>query len=407
MPSVSILIPTYEPTPEHLRAAIDSVLAQTFEDWELIVHDDASKTDVQAIVRPYLKDPRILFRQSPHRLGIGGNWNASIRQTTAPLVAYLFQDDLWEPAYLERSMEVFAKNPDVGFTAADHAYRIESRTGAAATGIYKEVEDLRKTEMPPGRLLKEEFLTRWITRGLRPNLIGEPSFVMLRRALIQAVGPFREDMKQGLDAEYWVRCLLKSDGFWLTGTLGTFRVHPKAATAANEDSGAGSLDRLKIFRMLIRALPPGPLRRLAKKSRRRQVVDLGKKAMIRKTRNPHIRFLRYLIVGGSASVVDFGVYALLSSGLGVNYYAAAFAGYTTGFVLNHLLCVYWIFESKMSRSKEVALSYSIALGGLAWTELFLWLFVSALHIHHLIARFATMWIVLVWNYGMRKVFVFR
>ena len=284
MPVVSVLIPTYEPKPAHLKAAIESVLTQTFTDLELIIHDDASNTDVSAIVAPYLSDARITFYKSPVRLRIGGNWNACFKRSTAPLISYIFQDDVWLPQYLERSIDILKREPDVGFTAADHSYRIEGATASAGTGIYKEVEDLRSAVMKEGRIGRETFLKMWIERGLRPNLIGEPSFVVLRHALMESVGPFLEDMKQGLDAEYWIRCLLKSDGYWIAEKLGEFRVHAAGTTALNEESGAGKTDRLRTFKILIDALPPEPMKILAKRIRRSEMLKMGWKWMKRRLR---------------------------------------------------------------------------------------------------------------------------
>lgn len=277
MPTVTILLPTYQPQPAHLRAAIDSVLAQTFIDWELVIHDDASTVDVEGLTRPYMTDPCIRFHRNPVRRGIGGNWNASMHHAKSAFIAFLFQDDMWHPDYLKRSIDIMHYESDVGFTAADHVYVMEGSTAAAATGIYTEVENLRKTVMKDGRIPREEFLTSWIERGLRPNLIGEPSFVILRQSLMDAVGPFREDMRQGLDADYWVRCLLKNDGWWISEKSGEFRVHPKAATTMNEQSGAGCMDRLRIFRSLIRILPSGPMKTLAKRIMRRELIGMAGK----------------------------------------------------------------------------------------------------------------------------------
>ena len=233
-------------------------------------------------MEPFLGDQRIRFFKNDRRLGIGGNWNAAMRKSTAPLIAYMFQDDLWYPAFLEKTAEVLRREQDVGFVAVNHTYRIEDATGAAATGIYKEVETARNTQMKNGKIHREQFLRHWVSMGLRPNLIGEPSFVVLRLALIQRVGAFLEDMKQGLDAEYWVRCLLDSDGWWIAEHLGEFRVHPKAATARNEESGAGSTDRLRTFRILIKNLPRGPTKTLAKKVLRRELFGMVKKFVKRR-----------------------------------------------------------------------------------------------------------------------------
>ncbi len=101
-PQVDVLIPTYNPNPEHLREALDGLLKQTFTQWRALIRDDASQVDVRSMIEDYRDDPRITFQHSDEQLGIGGNWNECFEQTCAPLVAYLFQDDYWEPIYLLR-----------------------------------------------------------------------------------------------------------------------------------------------------------------------------------------------------------------------------------------------------------------------------------------------------------------
>ena len=60
--TVNIYVPTYEPKPEHLRKALESIRTQTFQDWTALIHDDASPTaNVREIAGPYLGDPRIVF----------------------------------------------------------------------------------------------------------------------------------------------------------------------------------------------------------------------------------------------------------------------------------------------------------------------------------------------------------
>ncbi len=129
--------------------------------------------------------------------------------------------------------------------------------------------------------------------------------------------------------------------------------------------------------------------------------------VVQKTRNPHIQFLRYLFVGGSSAVVDLGTYSILTTMFEMNIYLAALIGYTLGFAFNHFLSVIWIFESKHSRRKEVTIAYTIALGGLLWTELLLYVFVDMFGIGRIIGKVMTQVIVLAWNFGMRKKFVFH
>ncbi len=254
-PLVSILIPTYEPDPVHLREALESVAHQTETHWKCLIHDDASQSDVPGVVRPYLSDQRFRFIRSSKRLGIGGNWNACLEHASdAPFVQYLFQDDTWHYPYLRHALDVFTKHPHVGFVAVDHEYRYEGNV--PTIDLYEELRRYRREHIAPGVHRGSDFLQWWTSHELHPNVIGEPSFVMLRREVVQEIGPFREDMPQFLDVEYWLRCLSVADWYFLTEELGSFRVHPKGASAMNHESGVGIYDRLRCFEMLIRSLPP-------------------------------------------------------------------------------------------------------------------------------------------------------
>ena len=126
-----------------------------------------------------------------------------------------------------------------------------------------------------------------------------------------------------------------------------------------------------------------------------------------KTNHGGMQFFRYLFVGGSSSVVDLIAYGIFTELLGVHYLAAAFFSYMTGLVWNHTLSVLWVFEHRHDRLKEYALVFLISIGGLLWTELLLYLFVDLGRLHHFLARIVVMWIVLIWNFGMRKAYVFH
>src|SRR3989339_1808239 len=82
-PLYSVLMPPYEPHPQQLAEALDSLLAQTEPRWSLLIHDDASKKNVKSMIAHYLEDPRITFARSEKNLGIGGNWNACFFQAEA------------------------------------------------------------------------------------------------------------------------------------------------------------------------------------------------------------------------------------------------------------------------------------------------------------------------------------
>lgn len=280
-PLVSIFVPTYEPRPEHLHAALDSVLAQSDPRWELFIHDDASNVDVENMVRPYLRDKRVTFKRSPRRLGIGGNWNACLQLGKAPYVQYLFQDDQWHRDYLQTNIAVLEADPSIGFTASNHEYAMEGPAGDARKTVYEDVLAIKREHLRPGRQTSLDFIDWWSKRGLRPNVIGEPSFVMLRRELTERIGRFSENMPQCLDLEYWLRALLRTDWYYIDNDLGSFRVHAAAASARNDESGLGLFDRLRCFDVLLNGLPRGPVRRRAQRSFQLQIADMAQRFFAR------------------------------------------------------------------------------------------------------------------------------
>lgn len=251
MMTVDVLIPTYNPKESHLREALDGLIKQSHTDWHALIHDDCSSTDTAAIIAPYLADKRFTFVRSDARLGIGGNWNACRKQAKNEYIAYLFQDDVWSPTYLADAVRVLQNNLTVGFVSMEHTYNIEGMNEAAAQ--YDDVRKIR-SEIENGKHERSVLLKKWIQMGLSPNIIGEPSFVVLRRSAMENAGPFLTDMPQFLDVEYWTRILLSSDWYMQKGDYGVFRVHAAGASAQNHDAGHGLFDRLRCFGLLISKL---------------------------------------------------------------------------------------------------------------------------------------------------------
>jgi len=250
---IDILLPTYRPNASYLREALDSLLAQTEQRWQLWIRDEPTDVDTKSMIEPYLRDDRVHFEQNEHKLGIGGNWNACLRHGNAPYIQFLFQDDVWNPMYLESAISILENNADVGFVSMEHQYVFEG------SDVHKQLfEHVQKTraEIQAGTHEGSTFLLDWIDRGLHPNIIGEPSFVTLRRSTVETVGEFREDMAQNLDSEYWMRMLASTNWHFATGEFGTFRVHADAASVRQFVAGEGIFDRLRMLHRAIALVQP-------------------------------------------------------------------------------------------------------------------------------------------------------
>ncbi len=106
---VSIIMPSYN-TAKFISETIESVSAQTYPNWELIIVDDCSTDDTDAVVRPYLVDDRIRYIKNEKNSGAAVSRNRALREAKGKWVAFLDSDDLWFPEKLEKQISFMKKN---------------------------------------------------------------------------------------------------------------------------------------------------------------------------------------------------------------------------------------------------------------------------------------------------------
>lgn len=117
-PLVSVLLATYRPRPEWLRAAVESVLRQTHGEFELLVLDDEQARSTRDLVKSY-GDARIRYLPGPQR-GPAANHCFGIDSSSALLVSVINHDDTWEPMLLERLLSAYSAAPGVVLAFSDH-----------------------------------------------------------------------------------------------------------------------------------------------------------------------------------------------------------------------------------------------------------------------------------------------
>lgn len=128
--------------------------------------------------------------------------------------------------------------------------------------------------------------------------------------------------------------------------------------------------------------------------------------LLGRTQNTFLQFFRYLLVGGGAALVDTGSLYLLYAAWGVHHLIAAAAGFLLGLIVNYFISIAWVFESRGKLRDEFILFSVIGLGGLALTELILWVSVDIAQLTVLPGKAIALGLVLLWNFWMRKRFVF-
>jgi glycosyltransferase involved in cell wall biosynthesis len=131
-PLVSVLIPTYN-RPQFLKHALRSALEQTYTNTEILIQDNASDFDIEALAA-FFGDPRISLVRNEKNIGMALNWRALALRAKGKYVAFLNDDDLWEKSYLSFLVEKIERTPDSVLAFCDHWVTDEAgRIDAART----------------------------------------------------------------------------------------------------------------------------------------------------------------------------------------------------------------------------------------------------------------------------------
>jgi glycosyltransferase involved in cell wall biosynthesis len=217
-PTASVCIPAFQ-SEDHIAATIESVLAQTLPDVEIVIVDDAS-TDLTLEVVGKFDDDRIRVERNPDRLGLAGNWNRSVELAQGRYVKVLCHDDVLYPTCLASQVAAMEAHPEVALVAGkrdivDPQGRVLVR-GRGLPGL-------------TGVVASSEAIRRTVRSGT--NLFGEPLAVLLRRDLLPACGRFSDQRPYMIDLEYWCRMLRFGPLFAQQETVGEFRVTTSSLSA--------------------------------------------------------------------------------------------------------------------------------------------------------------------------------
>ena len=172
-----------------LPMAVESVLAQTFGDWELLIIDDGSSDATPEAVRPYLCDRRVKYFRSD-RLGQPRAKNLGIGLSRGEFVAFLDADDAWLPTKLAEQLAVFHANPHVGVVYCRRSLINENGEPLAASHPAKP-----RAAQPGGRVLPLIFVQNFVCF----------SSVVVRRSVFAHVGGFDLQWDLAIDYDLWLR----------------------------------------------------------------------------------------------------------------------------------------------------------------------------------------------------------
>ncbi|MFC2166815.1 glycosyltransferase family A protein [Acidobacteriota bacterium] len=192
MSLVSVIIPVYNRS-EFICEAIESVLAQTYTNYEIVVVDDGSTVDIKQILQPFWQKIKYLYQENK---GLAAARNTGILNSNGKYLAFLDDDDLFESEKLEIQVKELEDNPNLGFVFSDY-FSFEAKNPARKKLISTKLRNVKRDELANYYFIDQDLAV---------------SSFLVRRKSINKVGLFDESLEVTEDVDLWLRMFLYDQG---------------------------------------------------------------------------------------------------------------------------------------------------------------------------------------------------
>lgn len=203
-PTVSVIIPSFNMA-RFVREAVESVLNQTYADFELIVVDDGSTDDTEIVLKEFSGNIRYYKQRNG---GESAARNRGIELALGEYVAFLDADDLWLPDKLKLQMEAFKSHQDIGLVGCGYSVR-----GSDGNTVIRDI--VRKNY--PSR----KDLFRYLS--ICQIIPGSASGVIIKKKCFSEVGGFDSSLRVGADWNMWLRIVAQYDAHFIEDILAVIR----------------------------------------------------------------------------------------------------------------------------------------------------------------------------------------
>lgn len=233
-PEVTVLMPVYNGE-TYLQEAIDSILGQTYRDFEFLIIDDASTDKTPEIIRSY-DDPRIRTHRNPENYGLARSLNTGLHLSKGKYVARMDADDISLPRRLEKQVAFMEARPETGVCGA----------------WLKMTEDRRNTVLSPP--VDHESIRAGL---LFENTVFHPTAIIRKETVLALGEVYDERYRQAQDLEYWVRLAGRGVRFANIGeVLLKYRVHGTNTGTLWRDAQEYNADRIRRAQLDLLGIPP-------------------------------------------------------------------------------------------------------------------------------------------------------
>lgn len=206
MPRFSVIIPLYNKAP-YVGKTVESVLGQTFGDYELIIVDNGSNDGSHEIVAAFT-DHRIKIVRLEENVGVSNARNKGVAMASAPIVTFLDADDWWEPTFLEEMAGLIDRHPDAGIYGTGYYIVKNGKKRLAPIGVDEGFEE--------GEINYCAVYAKTLCMPLTSITVAMP------KAVFNETGGFKPHLKLGEDFDLWIRIALKHKTVFLNKPLSNY-----------------------------------------------------------------------------------------------------------------------------------------------------------------------------------------
>lgn len=215
-PLVSVIVTTYNgATRGYLDKAINSVLSQTYPNFEIIIVNDGSSDGTKDICSKYFADSRVKYFEQENK-GISAARNTGIRGSRGDYICFLDDDDVYKREKLNTQVRFFQNHPDKQAGMVYHSIDIIDGQGSIIG---------EQSHQADGRIFEKLFFE---------NLVDGTCSVMIKKEVFDKIGMFREEMISDEDNEMWMRIAKHYPVYSFPERLSQVRIHPRGRLMNHE-----------------------------------------------------------------------------------------------------------------------------------------------------------------------------
>jgi glycosyltransferase involved in cell wall biosynthesis len=265
-PQISVCVPTYNGA-KFLRECLDSILSQTFSEFELLIVDDCSSDSTVEIAHEYAaKDDRIVVSNNTQNLGLVGNWNRCIELSNGEWIKFVFQDDTIAPDCLSKLFVATKLGKPIVYCHREFIFEAGTNE-VIETGYLNHLSNRN----PFGETvdISADRYADMALKNIGINLVGEPTSVMLHKSIFYKFGCFNPNIITICDFEFYTRIAVNTGIVRVPEVLAQFRIHGMSETANcdnNRNYRAKILDELILIHDFAFDPAYAPMRAVAEQS---------------------------------------------------------------------------------------------------------------------------------------------